>query len=128
MVKQSVLSMTVCPQSFHIPLFLSAAVPTGDQGDQRALLQAAMSVAKAGNTADAVKMLMSALERFPRNVRMLTSAAVLEGRRGKVAEARALFNRGHLIEPSNAVLLRVYSLPDDSKTLAGGPKLRNQHE
>lgn len=73
-------------------------------------MKAAMDISKAGNTAAAVKMLMSALERFPRNVRMLTSAAVLEGKRGNVAEARTLFNRGHLIEPSNAVLLRVRSL------------------
>ncbi len=66
-----------------------------------------MKIAKAGNTAEAVKMLMSALETYPRNVRFLTSAAVLEGKRNRVDEARALFNRGHLLEPNNAVLLRV---------------------
>lgn len=54
-----------------------------------------------------MKRLRAALERFPRNVRMLTSAGVVEGRRGNVDAARALFSRGHLIEPGNAVLLRV---------------------
>ncbi len=66
-----------------------------------------MKIAKAGNTAEAVKMLMSALGTYPRNVRLLTSAAVLEGKRNRVVEARELFNRGHLLEPGNAVLLRV---------------------
>ena len=55
----------------------------------------------------AMKRLRAALERFPRNVRMLTSAAVLEGRRRNLDAARALFSRGHLIQPDNAVLLRV---------------------
>lgn len=66
-----------------------------------------MDAAKSGEADRALKLLTSALQRFPRNVRLLTSAAVLEGRRGAVGEARALFHRGHLLEPSNAVLLRV---------------------
>ena len=55
----------------------------------------------------AVKQLRDALERWPRNVRMLTSAAVLEGRRRNLHAARALFSKAHLLEPDNAVLLRV---------------------
>lgn len=59
----------------------------------------------------AMKRLRAGLERFPRNVRMLTSAGVVEGRRGNLDAARALFSRGHLIEPGNAVLLRVRGVP-----------------
>ena len=55
----------------------------------------------------AMKRLRAGLERFPRNVRMLTSAAVLEGRHRNLDAARALFSRAHLLEPDNAVLLRV---------------------
>jgi hypothetical protein len=54
--------------------------------------------------------LRAGLERFPRNVRLLTSAAVLEGRRRNLDAARALFSRAHLLEPGNAVLLRVRAL------------------
>ena len=60
----------------------------------------------------AMKRLRDALERWPRNVRMLTSAAVLEGRRRNLDAARALFSKAHLLEPDNAVLLRTHAQQD----------------
>ena len=51
--------------------------------------------------------LTGALERFPDNARLLTSAAVLHGRQGRVEHARELFRQGQAIDPRNAVLLRV---------------------
>ena len=51
--------------------------------------------------------LTGALERFPDNARLLTSAAVLHGRLGRVEHARELFRQGQAVDPRNAVLLRV---------------------
>ena len=55
----------------------------------------------------ALEGLTEALERFPNNARLLTSAAVLHGRQGRVGRARELFRHGQAIDPQNAVLLRV---------------------
>ena len=55
----------------------------------------------------ALEDLTEALKRFPKNARLLTSAAVLHGRQGRVESARELFRRGRTIDPQNAVLLRV---------------------
>lgn len=55
----------------------------------------------------ALEDLTKALKKFPENARLLTSAAVLHGRQGRVECARELFKRGRAIDPRNAVLLRV---------------------
>ncbi len=55
----------------------------------------------------AVQDLEAALQRFPNNARLLTSAAVLHGRQNNVQQARQLFKRGRALDPDNAILLRV---------------------
>lgn len=55
----------------------------------------------------AIQDLEAALQRFPNNARLLTSAAVLHGRRNDVQQARQLFKRGRAVDPNNAILLRV---------------------
>jgi hypothetical protein len=62
------------------------------------------------NLPAAIKDLEAALEHFPHNARLLTSAAVLHGRRNNVKRARELFSRGREADPDSAVLLRVGSL------------------
>lgn len=55
----------------------------------------------------AIRDLEAALQRFPNNARLLTSAAVLHGRQNNVQQARQLFKRGRALDPNNAILLRV---------------------
>ncbi|GMH36193.1 hypothetical protein BSKO_04061 [Bryopsis sp. KO-2023] len=70
----------------------------------------AMALSRCGDVDGALEMLYDGLERFPENIYFLTSAGVIEGRRGNPKKAEDLFRLGVSIDPTNATTLQAWGV------------------